>query len=105
MLHHLNFRAHDDADLAAIGATLKANAFTILRGPGRHTPSGSRFVYFADPDGLTLEISAGTERFEEAASRTPRLLPDRRESLDDDPAPRDARMFAVGEIEVCANSG
>ncbi len=37
-------------------------------GPGRHPPSESVFLYFLDPDGLTLEYSFGMEEFPERES-------------------------------------
>ena len=38
----------------------------IVYGPGRHPPSGSFFLYFLDPDGMTLEYSHGMEEFPES---------------------------------------
>ena len=35
----------------------------IVFGPGRHIASNSVFLYFLDPDGLTLEYSYGMEEF------------------------------------------
>lgn len=97
--HHLNFRARDGADLEAVARDLTRNGATIASGPGTHAPSGNRFVYFLDPDGLTLEISTITERFEEGRERAPRILPDRPESFATGNVTRHPRMGAVGEIE------
>jgi 2,3-dihydroxy-p-cumate/2,3-dihydroxybenzoate 3,4-dioxygenase len=104
--HHLNFRAGDSFDVAQAANTLAAAGVEIVCGPGRHTPTGSRYVYFLDPDGLTLEISAGTEYFPEEAPRRGRVLPDRPESFDTAGTPRDPRMYVAGEIEKAgAESG
>ena len=97
--HHLNFRARDGADLEAVAHDLADRGATIASGPGTHTPSGNRFVYFLDPDGLTLEISTVAERFEEGRERAPRILPNRPESFATGNVTRHPRMGAVGEIE------
>lgn len=41
---------------------LKKNGVEIVSGPGKHFPSGSEFLYFLDPDGITLEFSHGMEQ-------------------------------------------
>jgi 2,3-dihydroxy-p-cumate/2,3-dihydroxybenzoate 3,4-dioxygenase len=97
--HHLNFRAREGADLDAVAGDLAGNGTTIASGPGTHTPSGNRFVYFLDPDGLTLEISTVAERFEEGRERAPRILPNRPESFAMGNVTRHPGMGAVGEIE------
>jgi 2,3-dihydroxy-p-cumate/2,3-dihydroxybenzoate 3,4-dioxygenase len=105
MFHHLNFRVREEADLEAAARELSARGAAIASGPGTHAPSRSRFLYFYDPDGLTLEMSTGTERFEEGRERAPRVLPDRPESFALGDVRRDARMYTVGEIEVSSESG
>jgi len=72
--------------------------------PGTHTPSGSQFLYFFDPDGLTLEISTAAELFFEGSERPPRILPDRPESFALGDVRRAADMYAIGEIETGAKS-
>jgi len=72
----------------------------IICGPGLHPPSGSVFLYFLDPDGLTREYSHGMERFEEIAPRAPRMLPPVPESSDVLGNERESRTNAVGEIET-----
>ena len=74
----------------------------IVNGPGRHPPSGSMFLYFLDPDGMTLEYSFGMEEFPEVAPRKPRVLEPIRASFDYWGAPVDPRKAAVGEIETVA---
>ena len=102
MFHHLNFRVGDDADLESLARGLRGNKVAIASGPGTHAPSGNQFLYFLDPDGLTLEMSTVAERFEEGSERAPRLLPDRPESFAIGNVRRDARMYTVGEIEESA---
>jgi 2,3-dihydroxy-p-cumate/2,3-dihydroxybenzoate 3,4-dioxygenase len=70
----------------------------VVFGPGRHIASSSVFLYFLDPDGLTLEYSFGMEEFPEVDPRAPRTLPPVPESIDSWGAVRDPRMTAIGEI-------
>jgi 2,3-dihydroxy-p-cumate/2,3-dihydroxybenzoate 3,4-dioxygenase len=99
MLHHLSFLTREREDIAATAIRLREHGVPIMCGPGRHAPSGSDFLYFLDPDGLTVECSHGMERFSEAEPRTPRVLAAVNESFDLQMNPRDPRMHAVGEIE------
>jgi len=71
-----------------------------MSGPGLHAPSGSTYVYFLDPDGLTLEYSYGMERFPEVAPRAPRVLPALSKPLDLDASAREPGRYDAGEIET-----
>jgi len=75
------------------------NNVPVVFGLGRHIASGSVFLYFLDPDGLTLEYSFGMEEFPEIDPRAPRRLPPVPESMDSWGAPRDPRLCAIGEVE------
>lgn len=99
MLHHVNFMLSEAGEVSAAADRFRKYGVPIMSGPGLHPPSGSRFLYFLDPDGLTLEYSHGMERFEELAPRVPRVLPPLANSLDAMGNDRDPRMYAVGEIE------
>ena len=99
MFHHLNFRADGGAAIEAAAHALAEAGVEIASGPGTHAPTGNRFIYFFDPDGLTLEISTATELFLEGSERPARILPDRPESFAVGNTPRHERMFAVGEIQ------
>ena len=103
--HHLNIRARAATDIERFARDLDGRGVRIVHGPGRHMPTGSRFVYFLDPDGLTLELSAAGEYFDEHAPRAARVLADRPESFDDRPALRHPCMYAVGEIEEATGFG
>src|SRR3546814_611342 len=61
---------------------MKKAEVPIVFGPGRHEPSGSIFLYFLDPDGMTTEYSFGMEEFEEEDARPPRALEAKPEVLD-----------------------
>lgn len=99
-LHHVNFMVSDIDDIGQAFWRIKRNEVPIVFGPGRHTPSDSIFLYFLDPDGLTLEYSFGMEEFPEIGAREPRNLPPTQESIDywgAEPAPE---MAAIGGIEA-----
>jgi len=100
MFHHLNFRVREGTDLDAIARDFAAAGVRIASGPGIHAPSGSSFLYFYDPDGLTLELAILAERFVEGRERAPRVLPDRPESFAVGNVRRDPAMYTVGEIEA-----
>lgn len=81
-LHHVNFMVTDIDDIGRALYRMQAAKVPIVFGPGRHPPSESIFLYFLDPDGLTVEYSFGMEEFPEHAPREPRLLPMKLESID-----------------------
>jgi 2,3-dihydroxy-p-cumate/2,3-dihydroxybenzoate 3,4-dioxygenase len=98
-LHHVNFMVTDFDDVGIALHRMQRNDVPIVYGPGRHPPSGSVFLYFLDPDGMTFEFSYGMEEFEETGSREPRTLPLRGESFDSwGAAPPDKRFASVGKI-------
>ncbi|MBL8382645.1 MAG: VOC family protein [Burkholderiales bacterium] len=98
-LHHVNFMVTEVDDIGRAIWRFNGAKVPIVNGPGRHPPSGSMFLYFLDPDGMTLEYSFGMEEFPEVAPRKPRVLEPIRESFDYWGAPTDPRKAAVGEIE------
>lgn len=57
--HHLNFMVTEIDDVGRGLARLKAKDVPVVYGPGRHPASTSVFLYFLDPDGMTLEYSFG----------------------------------------------
>jgi 2,3-dihydroxy-p-cumate/2,3-dihydroxybenzoate 3,4-dioxygenase len=97
--HHLNFMVTEIDDVGRGFNRLRTENVPVVFGPGRHIASGSVFLYFLDPDGLTLEYSYGMEEFPEVDARTPRKLPPVPESIDSWGAQRDPRMSSIGEIE------
>ena len=46
--------------------------FQLSLGPGEHHPWGRIFLYFTDPDRVTLEYSQGMEEFPEEGAREAR---------------------------------
>lgn len=96
---HVNFMVSDIDDIGkAIGRFTKQQV-RIAWGPGRHPPSGSIFLYFLDPDGMTAEYSFGMEEFPETGARKPRLLLPTSENIDYWDAPRYAETATVGSVE------
>lgn len=103
-LHHVNFMVTDIDDVGRAIHRMQKNQVEIVFGPGRHPPSGSIFLYYLDPDGMTVEYSFGMEEFPEEAARDPRMLEPVPASLDTwgaTPAPNFAK---VGAIEPAASS-
>jgi 2,3-dihydroxy-p-cumate/2,3-dihydroxybenzoate 3,4-dioxygenase len=98
-LHHVNFMVRDIDDVGRAFHRLQANQVDIVFGPGRHQPSDSIFLYYLDPDGMTVEYSFGMEEFGEHGAREPRVLEPGPASLDSwgsIPAPRFGK---VGRIQ------
>ena len=98
MLHHVNFMITDDDDLRQARERFSAHQVPMVW-DGFHPPSGNTFLFFLDPDGLSLEFGHGMEHFPEQGARAHRVFPARPESFDSTGSTRDARMAAAGDIE------
>lgn len=81
-LHHINFMVSSIDDIGRAMNRLKSAGVEVVFGPGRHFSSGSIFLYFLDPDGLTAEYSYEMEQFPEHNPRQPRMLERSRETAD-----------------------
>lgn len=81
-LNHVNFMVDHLDDVGRALHRFRKGDVPIVFGPGRHPPSGSVFLYFTDPDGMTFEFSSGMEEFPETGAREPRQLPLAPESFD-----------------------
>lgn len=82
-LHHVNFMVSDMDDVGQAWYRMNKAQVPIVFGPGRHSiSSGSVFIYFLDPDGMTFEYSFGMETFDEFNPRPAKLMPPVLESLD-----------------------
>jgi 2,3-dihydroxy-p-cumate/2,3-dihydroxybenzoate 3,4-dioxygenase len=99
-LHHVNFMVSEIDDIGKALWRFQKNDVPIVRGPGRHPPSGSVFLYMLDPDGITVEYSYGMEEFPEEGPRVHRELPLVPESIDTWGSVTDKRLGAVGAVEV-----
>lgn len=96
--NHVNFMVSDIDDVGRAINRMKQADVPIVFGPGRHLPSGSIFLYFLDPDGMTAEYSFGMEEFEEADARHPRELEPTPETLDTWGSIPDPRFGKGGKI-------
>jgi 2,3-dihydroxy-p-cumate/2,3-dihydroxybenzoate 3,4-dioxygenase len=97
-LNHVNFMVSDIDDIGRALHRLKRADVPIVYGPGRHTPSDSIFLYFLEPDGMTLEYSFGMEEFPEYNPRDARTLPFAPQVMDSWGSVRDPRMGAKGRV-------
>jgi 2,3-dihydroxy-p-cumate/2,3-dihydroxybenzoate 3,4-dioxygenase len=96
--HHLNFMVSAIDDIGRALHRFARYGTPVVFGPGRHPVSGSVFLYFLDPDGLTLEYSFGTETFAGTDHRAARCWPRAPESIDAWGSPRDPRMGSTGRL-------
>ena len=97
--HHLTFMVSHVDEIGRSYNRLRKAEVPIVYGPGRHPPSGSFFLYFLDPDGMTLEYSHGMEEFPEEGARKPRIFEPVPESLDFWGGIPESRFAAVGSVE------
>jgi 2,3-dihydroxy-p-cumate/2,3-dihydroxybenzoate 3,4-dioxygenase len=97
-LHHLNFMVSEIDDIGRALHRLARAGVRIVFGPGRHPISGSVFLYFLDPDGLTLEYSFGMETFPVQGARDPRAWPALPASVDLWGSPRSAELGRTGAL-------
>lgn len=96
---HINFMVTDIDDIGRAIGRFNRKKVHIAWGPGRHPPSGSIFLYFHDPDGMTVEYSFGMEEFPEHGARKPRLLLAVQENVDYWDAPKYPPTAHLGSIE------
>ncbi|HWI29083.1 MAG TPA: VOC family protein [Stellaceae bacterium] len=97
--HHVNFMVTEIDDIGRALHRLNAAGVPIVYGPGRHPASGSVFLYWLDPDGMTVEYSFGMEQFPEHTARAPRRLPASPDFFDSWGGRADPRMASRGELE------
>ncbi|MBI5619261.1 MAG: VOC family protein [Gammaproteobacteria bacterium] len=99
-LHHVNFMVTDVDDIGEAMNRMKKAGVEIVFGPGRHLPSTSIFLYFLDPDGMTIEFSFGMEEIPAGNGRLPRMLEMHPNTMDiwgSSPAPRFGKGGAIGD--------
>ena len=98
-LNHVNFMVTYIDDIARGMNRMKQNDVEIVFGPGRHQPSESIFLYWLDPDRMTVEYSFGMETFPEHGAREARLLEPVPATLDTWGSLPTAAFGKVGRIE------
>ena len=99
LLHHVNFMVTEVDDIGRGISRFNKAQVPIVNGPGRHPPSGSMFLYYLDPDGITVEYSFGMEEFPAEGARKPRIMEPIRASIDYWDSFLDPRKSTVGAIE------
>jgi 2,3-dihydroxy-p-cumate/2,3-dihydroxybenzoate 3,4-dioxygenase len=99
-LHHVNFMVTDIDDIGKAMNRMQKAGVEIVFGPGRHLPSTSIFLYFLDPDGLTIEFSFGMEELPEDTARQPRMLEMHPNTMDIWGSMPTEHFGKGGEIEV-----
>lgn len=104
-LNHVNFMVTDIDDIGRGMNRMKQNHVEIVFGPGRHQPSESIFLYWLDPDQMTVEYSFGMETFPEQGAREARLLEPVPGTLDTWGSTPTPKFGKVGAIEQRARSG
>jgi 2,3-dihydroxy-p-cumate/2,3-dihydroxybenzoate 3,4-dioxygenase len=102
-LNHINFMVTDIDDIGRAMNRMKKLNIPIVFGPGRHLPSGSIFLYFLDPDGMTAEFSFGMEEIAEHGGRAARELQPQPEVLDTWGSIPDPRFGKAGVIVNAAH--
>lgn len=102
--HHLNFMVSEFDDIGKGLHRAGRHGAPIVFGPGRHPASGSAFLYFLEPDGMTLEYSYGMEEFDELNPRPAQVLQPKPENFDAWGSPQDARFATVGEVQQAADA-
>ena len=98
-LHHINFMVTDVDDIGLALNRMKKAGVEVVFGPGRHLPSTSIFLYFLDPDGMTMEFSFGMEEIPAENGRSPRMLEMHPNTMDiwgSAPAPQFGKNGVVG---------
>ncbi|RYY25344.1 MAG: bleomycin resistance protein [Sphingomonadales bacterium] len=98
-LNHVNFMVSEMADIGKASNRMKQNGVPIVYGIGKHPPSESYFLYFLDPDGMTVEYSYGMEEFPEIDARPPREMPASLDSVDYWGGIPDPRSGKTGALE------
>ncbi|MEO6565654.1 MAG: VOC family protein [Casimicrobiaceae bacterium] len=97
-LHHVNFMVTEIDDIGRALHRLSQQEVPIVFGPGRHPISDSVFLYFLDPDGLTLEYSFGMETFPAHGARAARAWPPAPTSVDLWGSPRHPDLGRMGAL-------
>jgi len=81
-LHHYALMVRDLDDIGRGTNRLPREGAKVVWGPGRHVASGSVFLYYLDPDNITIEYTYGMEEFSERTPRPARNLEPKLEVVD-----------------------
>lgn len=97
--NHVNFMVTEIDDIGAALGRFHRHDVSLVWGPGRHPASGQMFLYFSDPDGITVEYSFGGEEFSAENPRPPQKLAPILENIDHWGAPMLRPIGEVGHVE------
>ncbi len=64
-IQHINFQVRETDDIMRSNYFLKNHQVRIQAGPGRHSLSGARFLYFYGPDDMIYEYSCGVRMIDQ----------------------------------------
>ena len=64
-IQHINFQVKETDDIMRSDYFMKDHQVRIQAGPGRHSLSGARFLYFYGPDDMIYEYSCGVRMIDE----------------------------------------
>lgn len=74
-IYHIAFEVPNYKALKAAEEGLREMNHPIYRGPGRHGPGDNFFLYFPDPDGYPIELTANMEDAPEEGGKPARRWP------------------------------
>ncbi|UPM44333.1 VOC family protein [Halocatena salina] len=74
-IYHIAFEVPDFEAIGNAAEKLNARDHPIYRGPGRHGPGNNIFLYFPDPDGNPIELTAEMEKAPEAGGKPAKRWP------------------------------
>lgn len=74
-IYHIAFEVPDFEAIENAVSELNARDHPIYRGPGRHGPGNNIFLYFPDPDGNPIELTAEMEKATEAGGKPAKRWP------------------------------
>ncbi len=74
-IYHIAFEVPDYEAITDAAEALEERNHPIYRGPGRHGPGNNIFLYFPDPDGYPIELTAKMEETPEVGGRPPKRWP------------------------------
>lgn len=74
-IYHIAFEVPDYQALKAAEEGLREMNHPVYRGPGRHGPGDNFFLYFPDPDGYPIELTANMEDAPEEGGKPARRWP------------------------------
>ncbi|AUV84206.1 bleomycin resistance protein (plasmid) [Salinigranum rubrum] len=79
-IYHIAFEVPNYQAIVRAAEGLRERNHPIYRGPGRHGPGNNIFLYFPDPDGYPIELTADMEEAPEVGGKKPKQWPQTKET-------------------------